>query len=102
MKQLGSLALASLLIAGCAEIKESPDYSPPEASGLIGVRAYPTADDICMVIGENDLTVEFLDDSALLIGCPQHEMGAIADREAEGAERLTQIGDWVLLSVPLR
>ncbi|MCY4172538.1 MAG: hypothetical protein OXF25_00360 [Cyanobacteria bacterium MAG CAR3_bin_5] len=71
-------------------------------SCLHSVRPYPNTDDVCQVIGENDITVEYLDDAALLIGCPYHETGAIGDRLAEGAQQLDQIGSWVLLSVPER
>jgi len=94
-----------------SETRESPEctppapksgYSPPEDSCLRSVRPYPNTDDVCQVIGENDLTVEYLDDDALLIGCPYHETGAIGDRLAEGVQQLDQIGSWVLLSVPER
>ncbi|MEM9971782.1 MAG: hypothetical protein AAF762_11890 [Pseudomonadota bacterium] len=77
-------------------------YTEPESSGLIGVRPYPKADDVCQVIGENDATREFLDDSALLVGCPKHEFGAIADRQAKGAMLVGHALQWSLFSVPLR
>ncbi|WP_420862394.1 hypothetical protein [Algirhabdus cladophorae] len=84
---------AIALLAACA-------YTPPEASGLVGVRPYPAEADVCQVIGENDLTIDYLDHTALLIGCPKHEVGAIADRRAEGGVAVDQIGDWVLFSIP--
>ncbi|MGB0900451.1 hypothetical protein [Halocynthiibacter sp.] len=91
-------------ISGCvsAETDKTPRYTPPEASGLKGLRPYPTGNDVCERIGENALTNPYLDDSALLIGCPAHETGAIEDRLAEGGEALQQIGDWVLISIPQR
>lgn len=93
-----ALFLPLLALAACA----APDaaYSPPEASGLVAVRAFPGPGDVCQVIGENALTVDFLDDSATLIGCPRAETGAIADRKAEGAVQVGRAGEWVLLSVP--
>ena len=100
------IALATLAaLAACATAPDpaedtSAAYTPPEASGLKAVRPYPTANDVCQVIGENDLTNEFLDDSATLIGCPYYETGAIADRRNEGAMMIGRIGDWTLLSVP--
>lgn len=78
----------------------TPGYAPPEDSGLIAVRPYPGPSDVCQVIGENDLTNPYLDDSAILVGCPSSETGAIADRQTEGGQIVDQIGDWVLLSVP--
>ncbi|MEL6807671.1 MAG: hypothetical protein AAFO97_07810 [Pseudomonadota bacterium] len=89
-------ALSTVALIGCATV----GYTPPEDSGLIGVRPYPNAGDVCQVIGENALTQDYLDDSATLIGCPTRERGAISDRVSEGALTLETIGDWVLLSVP--
>jgi hypothetical protein len=92
-------AVLCLALAACAAAP-APTYSPPEASGLEAVRAFPGPDDVCQVIGENSLTNDYLDDSATLIGCPVAEPGAIADRKAEGATELDRIGEWLLLSVP--
>ena len=49
---------ALALVTACAS---TPDYSSPEASGLIGVRPYPGPNDVCQVIGENELTNQYLD-----------------------------------------
>jgi len=94
--------LAFLILAGCASpTLEAQLYQPPEADGLISVRPYPSVEDVCQVIGENALTNQHLGDASLLIGCPSVEFGAIADRQAEGAVVVDQIGRWTLLSVPL-
>jgi hypothetical protein len=77
-------------------------YTEPEASGLIGVRPYPNPDDVCMVIGENALTVELLDDAAILVGCPKHERGAIGDRLRDGGQVVGQAKHWTLISIPTR
>ncbi|WP_299967189.1 hypothetical protein [uncultured Roseobacter sp.] len=100
------------LLAGCTAVPTSgpapgaptprPVYTPPEQSGLIAVRPFPGPRDVCVVIGENDLTRPYLDDSATLIACPAHENGAIADRSEQGAQVLDRAGRWVLLSVPER
>lgn len=97
MKVFPFLRVSLLLLANCTE---SPPYSPPEESGLVAVRPFPAEDDVCRVIGENDLTSQYLDDSATLVGCPKSEAGAIADREAEGGRQVGVVGAWVLLSVP--
>lgn len=73
-------------------------YAPPEDSGLIAVRPYPNADDVCQVIGENALTYRYLDHTMTLIGCPVHEIGAIEERISEGAVQQDVIGRWLLLS----
>lgn len=88
----------AVILAGCAMVTQ--EYSPPEESGLVAVRAFPTQGDVCQVIGESDATVEYLDHTQLLIGCPTNETGAIDDRIAEGAQQLTIVGDWTLLNLP--
>ncbi len=97
------IALASLAACDMAPNPAedtSAAYTPPEASGLVGVRPYPTENDVCQVIGENDLTNEFLDDTATLVGCPYYETDAIADLRDGGGVSVGRIGDWALLSVP--
>lgn len=84
----------------CTPPAPKSGYTPPEDSCLVSVRPYPNADSVCQVIGENHLTVKYLDAAALLIGCPAHETGAIANRLAEGGQQLGQIGSWVLFRVP--
>ncbi len=91
--------VAALLLSACAP-QPKASFSPPEASGLEGGRHYPGDDAVCQVIGENALTQEYLDDSSTLIGCPRVQPGAIADRKAEGAYVLAEVGEWVLLSLP--
>lgn len=104
------ILLISLIIPGCATAVDigTPDptpnasthYSPPSASGLVAVRPYPTASDVCQVIGESDLTVDYLDHTKTLVGCPSDETGAIADRQSEGGQIVDRVGDWTLLSIP--
>lgn len=71
-------------------------------AGLYAVRPYPDPGSVCQVIGESDATREFLDDAALLIGCPSDQQGAIAERMNEGARVVAQVRRWTLLSVPMR
>lgn len=79
---------------------QAPGYTPPEASGLVPVRPYPTAIDVCQVVGESAATANYLDHTAILIACPNHEQGAIADRVAEGGVVVGMAGDWTLISIP--
>ena len=103
MKTPWPLILPSiLLISACSVEGPAPAASSPEASGLNAVRPYPNPKGTCQVIGENELTVEYLDDAAILVGCPATASEAIAFRLAEGGTQLTQIGDWVLFSMPQR
>jgi hypothetical protein len=101
MKTRWLLKLAMLgALAGCAMTSPEAGISPPEESGLIGVRGYPEPGSPCQVIGENALTNAYLDDSALLIGCPAGDEAEVGARVAEGARILTREGAWLLLSLP--
>ncbi len=77
-------------------------YSEPKQSGLIAVRPFPGPEDVCQVIGENLVTSPLLDDSAILIGCPKHETGAISDRLADGGQIVAHAKHWTLISMPQR
>lgn len=98
------LPVALCAVAACELTPQTSridrSYNEARKSGLVAVRPYPTPADVCQVIGENALTVDYLDHTATFVGCPAHETGAIAARKAEGAEQVDHIGAWVLLSVP--
>ena len=98
MLRLVSISAVGLLVA-CAP-SQPQTFPPPEASGLVAGAPYRGPDDICRVIGENELTQNYLDHTATLVGCPKRETGAIADREAEGGVIVGQEGSWVLISIP--
>ncbi len=93
-------ALAALPLFSLVACATTPEYTTPEDAGLIAVRPYPGANDVCQVIGENDRTNQFLDHTEILVGCPLHESGAIRDRNAEGGRIVDLVGDWVLISIP--
>lgn len=105
-KTQATAAVALALLSACGapsgdgSTRDAAVFSPPEESGLVGVRPYPGARDVCRVIGESAATVDLLDHTELLIGCPATELGAIEDRVAEGAILQTRVGEWWLLSVP--
>jgi len=87
---------------GCMVVLPACVYSPPEDSGLVPVRPYPTSADVCQVVGENEMTQAYLDDSATLIACPNHERGAINDRLSEGGQIVGPARKWTLISIPVR
>ncbi|SMC45983.1 hypothetical protein [Primorskyibacter flagellatus] len=102
--------LACLGLTGCVMSEPSANDADPATgqvtsasdAGLYAVRPYPDPGSVCQVIGESDATREFLDDAALLIGCPTQQRSAIADRMNEGARVVAQVRQWTLLSVPMR
>ena len=101
MRFILTLSLVAML-AACETQPDEVVYTPPAASGLVAVRPYPGPLAVCKVIGENDRTRNYLDDSATLVGCPVGETGAIRDRQREGGRIVGQEGAWVLISVPNR
>ncbi len=75
-------------------------YTEAGISGLNAVRPYPTPDDVCEVISENQAIREPANDGSFLIACPKHERGAINDRRGEGAKVIAYARHWTILSVP--
>ena len=78
------------------------NYTEAGSSGLNAIRPYPTPEDVCQVISENQAIREPVDDGSFLIACPKHERGAISDRRGEGAKVIAYARHWTILSVPAR
>lgn len=106
---LGSVAALSL--AACSQAEQTrqtaPISTPPPASApfawpatlrIVG-HGYPAAGAPCRRIGETAATVDYLDDSADLVGCPASDQAAIA---ALGGKSVGQVDGVALISVPRR
>jgi len=59
--------------------------------------AYPAPGSLCRRVGESKVTIDFLDDSAMLIGCPDSNAA-----KALGGRTVATIDEITLVSVPLR
>ena len=101
---LGSVAALSL--AACSQPEQtSPTalistapFVWPATLRVVG-DGYPAAGAPCRRIGETAATVDYLDDSADLVGCPASDQAAIA---ALGGKSLGQVDGVALISVPRR
>ena len=92
------------LLAGCGA--EAPDKAPaaavevPEKLRPVGA-GYPSAGSPCRRLGESPATSNYLDHTAILVGCPGTRESAIVQAVvAAGGRIVAEIEGVVLLSVP--
>jgi len=97
-KSIYCILLTSGLLSAC--MQQVGSYNSAEHSGLVSVRPYPQPNGVCQILGESPATVDYLDHSAILIGCPDHDLGAIEDRKTEGAKIVGKVNSWTLLQLP--
>lgn len=81
--------------------REQANFIWPEGLNAFG-DGYPEAGDPCRRLGESALTIDYLDHTAVLVGCP----GGRASKEAadlietENAEVVAEVEGVTLLSIP--
>ncbi len=82
-----------------ADISES--FAWPSVIAVMG-DGYPGAGDPCRRLGESALTVNYLDDSAILVGCPgdRSDPAAVAVLAATGGEVMAVAEGVTMISVP--
>ncbi|MEM8553262.1 MAG: hypothetical protein AAGF71_00410 [Pseudomonadota bacterium] len=93
-----ALPMVSVALAACVAAETLG--GAPEDHGLFPVRSFPDDTSQCLVMGESDVTREFLDHTQILIGCPEDATSEIKAREASGFREVQRVGPWVLLSGP--
>ena len=79
--------------------KETSGQSSDDV-GLVVVRSYPNANSACSVIGESAATLDLLDHTYLLVGCPIDNLEANQALKTSGGHELKRIGQWMLFAVP--
>ncbi|WP_224826649.1 hypothetical protein [Cognatishimia sp. MH4019] len=101
-----ALAGATVTLSACQSVApEEPtifEYTSPEISGLMPVRAFPNPDDVCQLLGDSTATAALEEDGRRLIACPKHEKGAMEDRRKQGARVVANATHWVILSISER
>ena len=87
--------------SGVATAAAAADFAWPASLKVMG-EGYPVAGDSCRRLGESDATVNYLDDSATLVGCP----GAASSPAAKallantGAKAVGAVDGVTLISIP--
>lgn len=103
---LVSIALAAMLLISCGQKRTAAvDTSEPAASATTAWPTalnpfgdgFPKAGDVCRRVGESAATADYLDDSAVLVGCPAIETAAIA---AIGGKQVGAVEGIALISIP--
>lgn len=89
---------AGLSLAACATTPQ-PEV-PADPLPFFG-EGYRYAGDPCRRLGENEVTINWLDDAADLVGCPVGEV-ARAFAASTGARHLEVIDGTLVMSVPRR
>ena len=92
------------LLAGCGA--EAPEHAPaaatkvPESLRPLG-EGYPSAGSPCRRLGESPATSNYLDHTAILVGCPgTRESAVVQSVVAAGGRIVAEIDGVVLVSVP--
>lgn len=74
--------------------------SAPPAEALRLVAGYRSYDDACRLVGETEAVVTYLDHTADLVACPEGHAGSVELQQEMGAQPVTELDGYVLLSIP--
>ena len=93
------LTALGFLTVGCTQPLDGTAVSDPE---LPFVRGYRSDADACKLTGESSFTIDFLDDSADLVSCPEGSSDATSLIAEAGAVFVAEKNGFTLFSVPRR
>ncbi len=90
-------------VAATRDTDASAATAWPSSLVVLG-NGYPRPGDACRRVGESAATVDYLDDSAQLVGCPTADAAAVATATALGGREVGKVdgpaGAITLISVP--
>lgn len=100
MRMTVIMTLPALLLA-CASVSEEQDIVLPETTLPVFGDGYPEPGAPCRRVGESAETIEFLDHTRDLVGCPEAWEGHEDYARSVNAEEVLRQDGWVLYSIPL-
>lgn len=92
MKFRATLVTISAL-AACAPVSD-------DASGPLLMAGFRYPADACRIVGEDEYTNQFLDDSSVLVGCPDNYDELASFEEEVRPTRVGEYRGYILYSVP--
>ena len=95
---IAPVALVGLL-AGC-EVTNPTTTPTTNVTDLPLMGGYRSPADECEKLGENELTINYLDHTAHLVGCPEDYEGLGVFQVDTGGTEVARIDGWVLFSIP--
>lgn len=92
-------ACSSQLVLSYDEKPSLGSYTSPDKSELLGLSPYPTKNSVCRVVEESSIPTIDPIEGTMVIACPKHEKGAIADLKSLDATPLGHAKHWSLFRV---